>query len=196
MKNKRHNLNEKLTEYRHRNTVSPFTVATTPLQNMYSTRFFIFRVMYSGVECCGFTCVYVPRGQADFSACPVWIYTQSNTTTTCTVQLSSPKQMLQIKLKFYPIEYIFERPFQQTASTENMFFLAVKITRNDFKYGIFVARIKENLFRIPCGNFNSKKDVENNFFLRGNILYFVLQCFEHHKYRYVQFVTHFLRLQI
>ena len=113
MKNKRHNLNEKFDRNTdNRNTVSPFTLATIPLQNMYNTRFFIFRVMYSGVECCSH------RGQADFSACPVWIYTQSNTTTTCTVQLSSPKQMLQQMLKFYPIEYIFERPFQQTAITE------------------------------------------------------------------------------
>ncbi len=92
MKNKRHNLNEKSD----RNTVSPFTLATTPLQNMYNTRFFIFRVMYSGVECCSH------HGQTDFSACPVWIYTQSNTTTTRTVQLSSSKQMLQINSNFIP----------------------------------------------------------------------------------------------
>ena len=46
--------------------------------------------MYSGVECvCGVTlsvylhrASYTRRGQADFSACPVWIYTQSKTTNT------------------------------------------------------------------------------------------------------------------
>ncbi len=49
-----------------------------------------------------------------------------------------------------------------------MFFLAVKITGNDFKYGIFVARNKRKLISIACENFNSKKNGENNFFLRGN----------------------------
>ncbi len=62
-----------------------------------------------------------------------------------------------------------------------MVFLAVKVT------GIFEARNKRKLISIALFDvtscvFYSQKDHEDEFFLNDNILHFVLECTEYHKY--------------